>query len=70
MPTFRMYDPNGEWFKEGHGVDPDIEVVEDFHKLADGNDVQLEAAIAEVLKLLNGAKNHKKPARPLYEDRN
>ena len=70
MPTFRMYDPNGEWFKEGHGVDPDIEVVEDFHKLADGNDVQLEAAIAEVLKQLNGAKNHKKPVRPMYEDRN
>lgn len=70
MPTFRMYDPNGEWFKEGHGVDPDIEIVENFQKLANGNDVQLEAAIAEVLKLLNGTKSYKKPARPSYEIRN
>ena len=22
VPTFRMYDPDGTWFKEGHGVDP------------------------------------------------
>ena len=26
VPTFRMYDPKGTWFREGHGVDPDIEV--------------------------------------------
>ena len=26
VPTFRMYNPDGTWFKEGHGVDPDIEV--------------------------------------------
>ena len=24
VPTFRMYDPKGEWFAEGHGVEPDI----------------------------------------------
>ena len=24
VPTFRMYDPKGRWFAEGHGVDPDI----------------------------------------------
>ena len=53
MPTFRMYDPNGEWFKEGHGVDADIEIVEDFQQLANGTDVQLEAAINEVIKLLS-----------------
>lgn len=69
IPTFRMYDPNGEWFKEGHGVDPDIEVIEDFEKLAKGTDVQLETGIQEVLKLLNN-KNYKKPSRPSYENRN
>ena len=29
VPTFRMYDPKGTWFAEGHGVEPDIEVDED-----------------------------------------
>lgn len=70
MPTFRMYDPNGDWFKEGHGVDPDIEVVEDFEALAKGNDMQLEAGIKEVLRLLNSDKSFKKPNRPDYEKRN
>ena len=70
MPTFRMYDPNGQWFKEGHGVDPDIKVVEDFQKLANGTDAQLEAAIVEVLRLLNSNENFVKPKRPDYEIRN
>ena len=70
MPTFRMYDPNGVWFKEGHGVDPDIEIVEDFQKLAKGTDMQLEAGIKEVLRLLDSAKSFKIPKRPNYEKRN
>ena len=69
MPTFRMYDPNGEWFKEGHGVDPDIKVLEDFQKLANGTDVQLDAGIKEVLKLLNSSNRFKIPTRPSYEKR-
>jgi tricorn protease len=52
VPTFRMYNPDGTWFKEGHGVDPDIEVPEDPAKLAKGIDVQLERGIQEVMKLL------------------
>jgi tricorn protease len=70
VPTFRMYDPDGTWFKEGHGVDADIEVVEDFQKLANGTDAQLEAGIKEVMKLLNSNSSFKKPARPAYENRN
>ena len=31
VPTFRMYNPDGTWFKEGHGVDPDIPVAEDLY---------------------------------------
>lgn len=68
VPTFRMYDPSGEWFKEGHGVDPDIEVIEDFQSLAKGTDAQLEAGIKEVTKLLKT--NFKDPKRPAYENRN
>lgn len=49
VPTFRMYDPDGKWFKEGFGVAPDIEVPEDPTKLAAGIDTQLERAIKEVM---------------------
>ncbi|AFH50815.1 Periplasmic protease [Ignavibacterium album JCM 16511] len=68
VPTFRMYDPDGKWFKEGHGVDPDIEVPEDPGMLAKGVDVQLERAIQEVLRLLkeNPPVN---PKQPEYEKR-
>ena len=69
VPTFRMYDPDGTWFKEGHGVDPDIEVVENFESLAKGTDAQLEAAIKEVMRLLTSDKRFKVPARPAYEKR-
>ncbi|MDR7129666.1 tricorn protease [Algoriphagus sp. 4150] len=69
VPTFRMYDPDGTWFKEGYGVDPDIEVVEDFESLAKGTDAQLEAAIKEVMRLLNSSDKFNAPARPAYENR-
>jgi len=68
VPTFRMYDVNGTWFPEGHGVEPDIEVGEDPAALARGRDPQLERAIAEVTRL---AREHPAtpPARPGYERR-
>jgi tricorn protease len=69
VPTFRMYDPDGVWFKEGHGVDPDVEVVQDFQKLANGQDAQLEAGIEEVMRLLNSNDSFDYPARPAYEKR-
>jgi tricorn protease len=37
VPTFRMYDPEGTWFPEGHGVEPDIHVEDDPTQLAKGN---------------------------------
>ncbi len=52
VPTFRMFDPNGKWFKEGYGVDPDIEVIDDPAQLAKGIDPQLERAIQEVMSEL------------------
>ena len=50
VPTFRMYNPDGTWFKEGYGVDPDIQVPEDPASLSKGIDPQLEKAIEEVMK--------------------
>ncbi len=51
-PPGRLYGTDGKWFAEGHGVDPDIEVVDHPSELAKGRDPQLEAAIEEVLRLL------------------
>ena len=48
VPTFRICDPKGQWFAEGHGVDPDIVVDDDPAQLAAGNDPQLARAIKEV----------------------
>ncbi len=69
VPTFRMYDPDtGEWFKEGHGIDPDIEIDEDAGELAKGIDPQLEKAIEVITKKLE-TEPYKKPERPAYEVR-
>jgi len=67
VPTFRMYDPKGTWFPEGHGVDPDIEVIDDPSQLAKGIDPQLERAIKEVQDRI--AKAPKAPTRPAPEKR-
>ncbi len=68
VPTFRMYDPDGNWFKEGHGVEPDIEVIDDPSQLANGIDPQLERAINEVMKELEKNPNII-PKQPDYEKR-
>ncbi len=67
VPTFRMYDPQGTWFAEGHGVEPDIEVVDDPSQLANGTDPQLARAIKEVQAGI--AKMPKVPTRPAPERR-
>jgi tricorn protease len=67
VPTFRMFDPKGRWFAEGHGVDPDIQVEEDPTQLAKGTDPQLQRAIQEVTARVNA--RPKPPARPPYERR-
>lgn len=68
VPTFRMYNPDGTWFKEGHGVDPDIEVLENPTLLAKGVDTQLDKAIEVLLNELE-TNPPVKPERPPYEDR-
>ncbi|TFH38681.1 MAG: peptidase S41 [Bacteroidia bacterium] len=67
VPTFRMYNPDGTWFKEGYGVDPDIEVKENPGELSTGVDAQLNRAIEYVNEQL---KNYKgRPAHQGYEKR-
>jgi tricorn protease len=68
VPTFRQYNPDGTWFAEGHGVDPDIKVIDDPSQLAKGIDPQLEKAIEVVMQELktNPPVN---PKQPPYQKR-
>jgi tricorn protease len=68
VPTFRMYNIDGTWFKEGHGVDPDIDVPEDLSAMAKGIDPQLERAITEIKTLIK-TKGFMAPKIPGYEVR-
>ncbi|HVR43251.1 MAG TPA: S41 family peptidase [Thermoanaerobaculia bacterium] len=67
VPTFRMYSPAGEWFREGFGVEPDIEVQEDPAAAYRKSDPQLERAIAEVMQRIESAPA--RPGRPGWEQR-
>lgn len=68
VPDARLYRISGEWFAEGHGIEPDIEVWDDPSLLSRGIDPQLERAVQEVVKLLE--ENPQVPTpRPEYEDR-
>jgi len=68
VPTFRMFNLDGTWFKEGHGVDPDIDVPEDLTQSAKGIDVQLERGITEIQSQLK-TKAFTAPKLPAYEVR-
>lgn len=68
VPSFAFYEQDGTWGIEGHGVDPDIEVVDDPSQMAGGRDVQLDAAIDYLLGELERAP-FRKPDRPPYPDR-
>ena len=58
---------NGEWEVEGHGIPPDIEVIQDPKLVREGHDPQLERAVAEALQQL---KDHPLPEykTPPYTD--
>ena len=68
VPTFGFYKTNGTWGIEGHGVDPDIEVVDDPEKMVSGGDPQLDRAIQ---LMLDEIKEHPyvPPKRPADPDR-
>jgi tricorn protease len=67
IPSFRMYYQNGTWFKEGHGVDPNIKVVNNPAELARGIDQQLQSAIKLVMKELKTTPVP--PKQPPYQKR-
>ena len=66
MPDFGMWDLEGRWAVENHGVDPDIEVENAPDQMVAGHDPQLERAIAYELEQI---KTHppRRPARPQYK---
>jgi tricorn protease len=55
VPFFRVFTPDGEWRVENEGVAPDLDVPLDPLAVNAGNDVQLDAAIAEVLLQLKSS---------------
>ncbi len=68
VPFITFYETDGTLTMEGHGVDPDIEVIDDPALMADGSDPQLDAAIQHMLDEIE--KNPYVPAkRPPYPDR-
>jgi len=68
VPTFGIYSLDGKWIIEGHGVDPDIEVIDDPALMVDGGDPQLERAIDEIMSLLR-TNPPVTPDKPSYTDR-
>lgn len=66
VPTFGIYNNDGEWIIESYGVDPDIEVVDDPGEMARGGDPQLERAVLEVQKAVrqNPVPSPQKPKYP------
>jgi tricorn protease len=68
VPFITFYETDGTLTMEGHGVDPDMEVIDDPALMVTGGDPQLDAAIQEMLKEI---KEHPYvPAkRPAFPDR-
>ena len=68
VPFITFYETDGTLTMEGHGVDPDIEIIDDPALMVDGGDPQLDAAIKHMLDEIE--KNPYVPAkRPPYPDR-
>lgn len=68
VPTFGFYEKDGTWGVEGHGTDPDIEVIDDPALMVNGGDPQLDRAIAEMLRAIE-TRPHRPPPRPASPDR-
>ncbi|MCP5099451.1 MAG: hypothetical protein GY943_28180, partial [Chloroflexi bacterium] len=59
-----VYDENGNWLIEGHGVDPDIVVDNLPHARFNGVDAQLDATIAYLLNEIEANPVPVPPAPP------
>ena len=69
VPTFGFYETDGTWGIEGHGVDPDIEVIDDPALMLDGGDPQLEKAVEVLLETLEREGEWRPAPRPASPDR-
>ncbi len=69
VPTFGFYEQDGTWGIEGHGVDPDIEVIDDPGLMLDGGDPQLETAVAVMLEAIANGEVPVRATRPASPDR-
>ncbi len=68
VPSGRIFGHDGTWFPEGHGVEPDIKVIDNPEILATGMDPQIKAGVKEALRLLK-KKPTPKITIPSPEDR-
>jgi tricorn protease len=67
VAEFGIYDLSGRWVVENEGVAPDIEVDNTPASLAAGRDLQLERAVAEVLRQV-ATQKPSRPDRPPSKD--
>lgn len=68
VPTFGFYENDGTWGIEGHGVDPDIEIIDDPANMQNGADPQLDRAIQLMLEEIR-RNPYVAPKRPDYPNR-
>ncbi len=68
VPTFGFWNTDGDWDVEGYGVDPDYEIENAPHLMANGSDPQLEMAIALAIDKLE-KEPPQEPRKPRYPDR-
>lgn len=66
-PNLAFFTPEGAWEIENYGTPPDVEAEMDPAIWRQGRDPQLEKAVAEVMKQLQGYKRPT-PKRPAYKD--
>ncbi|NUQ67191.1 MAG: PD40 domain-containing protein [Phycisphaerales bacterium] len=68
VPTFGYYETDGTWGIEGHGVDPDVELIDDPALMQNDGDPQLDRAISMMLEAIT--KNpYTPPTRPASPNR-
>ena len=67
VPEFALLNMSGEYIIEGYGVDPDIDVENDPKSLIAGHDLQLERAVAEMMKKIGPTPKQfpRRPADPI-----
>jgi tricorn protease len=68
VPTFGFYEADGTWGVEGHGIDPDVEILDDPAKMLNGGDPQLEEAVRILLEQVK-ADGYKPVPQPKGPDR-